>query len=112
MIIGQIKDGIVLDHITAGRGMEIYKILHLDANAFASVSRNASSLIPFSLTKSASASKNSLLFIVFILLSVFMNYLFSYSKPLISIARQIFAILEISNFMLSPFSSSSIQFPS
>ena len=30
MIIGQIKDGIVLDHITAGRGMEIYKILQLD----------------------------------------------------------------------------------
>ena len=29
MIIGQIKDGIVLDHITAGRGMEIYNILHL-----------------------------------------------------------------------------------
>lgn len=30
MIIGKIKDGIVLDHITAGRGMEIYKILGLD----------------------------------------------------------------------------------
>ena len=30
MIIGQIKDGIVLDHITAGRGMEVYKILGLD----------------------------------------------------------------------------------
>lgn len=30
MIIGQIKDGIVLDHITAGRCMEIYKILKLD----------------------------------------------------------------------------------
>ena len=30
MIIGQIKDGIVLDHITAGRGMEIYHILKLD----------------------------------------------------------------------------------
>ena len=30
MIIGQIKDGIVLDHITAGRGMEIYKILGLE----------------------------------------------------------------------------------
>ncbi|MBR6088780.1 MAG: aspartate carbamoyltransferase regulatory subunit [Anaerolineaceae bacterium] len=27
MIIGKIKDGIVLDHITAGRGMEIYRIL-------------------------------------------------------------------------------------
>ena len=30
MIIGQIKDGIVLDHITAGRCMDIYKILGLD----------------------------------------------------------------------------------
>ena len=29
MIIGQIKDGIVLDHITAGRGIEIYQILKL-----------------------------------------------------------------------------------
>ena len=29
MIIGQIKDGIVLDHIAAGRGMEIYNILKL-----------------------------------------------------------------------------------
>ena len=30
MIIGQIKDGIVLDHITAGHGMEVYRILGLD----------------------------------------------------------------------------------
>ncbi len=29
MIIGQIENGIVLDHITAGRGMEIYEILGL-----------------------------------------------------------------------------------
>ena len=29
MIIGNIKNGIVLDHITAGRGMEIYNVLHL-----------------------------------------------------------------------------------
>ena len=29
MIIGQIKDGIVLDHITAGNGMKIYNILKL-----------------------------------------------------------------------------------
>ena len=29
MIIGQIKDGIVLDHITAGNGMNIYNILKL-----------------------------------------------------------------------------------
>lgn len=30
MIIGQIRSGIVLDHITAGRGMEISRILGLD----------------------------------------------------------------------------------
>lgn len=30
MIIGQIKDGIVLDHITAGKGMTLYNILGLD----------------------------------------------------------------------------------
>lgn len=30
MIIGQIKDGIVLDHITAGKCMEIYAALELD----------------------------------------------------------------------------------
>ena len=30
MIIGQIKNGIVLDHITAGRSMEIYNVLGLD----------------------------------------------------------------------------------
>ena len=30
MIIGQIKDGFVLDHITAGKGMTIYNILKLD----------------------------------------------------------------------------------
>ncbi len=30
MIIGQIVDGIVLDHITAGRGVEIYNALGLD----------------------------------------------------------------------------------
>ena len=29
MIIGQITEGIVLDHITAGKGMEIYNILGL-----------------------------------------------------------------------------------
>jgi aspartate carbamoyltransferase regulatory subunit len=29
MIIGQIKNGIVLDHITAGQGMELYRILGL-----------------------------------------------------------------------------------
>ncbi len=30
MIIGQIRDGIVLDHITAGKGMEVYHVLGLD----------------------------------------------------------------------------------
>lgn len=30
MIIGKIANGIVLDHIAAGRGMEIYKVLDLD----------------------------------------------------------------------------------
>jgi aspartate carbamoyltransferase regulatory subunit len=30
MVIGQITDGIVLDHITAGKGMEIYRTLGLD----------------------------------------------------------------------------------
>ena len=29
MIIGQIKDGIVLDHITAGKAMQIYETLKL-----------------------------------------------------------------------------------
>ena len=29
MIIGQIKDGIVLDHITAGKAMDVYNILKL-----------------------------------------------------------------------------------
>ncbi len=31
MIIGQIKDGIVIDHITAGHGMTLYNFLGLDA---------------------------------------------------------------------------------
>ena len=31
MIIGAIENGLVLDHITAGRGMELYSILGLDA---------------------------------------------------------------------------------
>ena len=29
MIIGQIKEGVVLDHITAGKGMDIYNVLKL-----------------------------------------------------------------------------------
>ncbi len=31
MNIDAIQNGIVIDHITAGRGMEIYRLLHLDA---------------------------------------------------------------------------------
>ena len=31
MIIGQIKDGIVMDHITAGQGKRIYDILNLSS---------------------------------------------------------------------------------
>ena len=31
MNIDSIKNGIVIDHITAGRGMKIYNLLHLDA---------------------------------------------------------------------------------
>ena len=31
MKIDSIKDGIVLDHITAGHGMRIYQLLHLEA---------------------------------------------------------------------------------
>ena len=30
MIIGTIVDGVVIDHIPAGRGLEIYRYLHLD----------------------------------------------------------------------------------
>ena len=30
MVINPITDGIVLDHITAGKGMQLYKILNLD----------------------------------------------------------------------------------
>ena len=45
MIIGQIKDGIVLDHITAGKSMEIYNVLKLgklDCNV--AMIQNASSV--------------------------------------------------------------------
>ena len=31
MNIDAIRNGIVIDHITAGRGMEIYRLLHLDS---------------------------------------------------------------------------------
>ena len=30
MIIDSIKNGIVIDHIRAGRSMELYNLLHLD----------------------------------------------------------------------------------
>ena len=45
MIIGQIKDGIVLDHITAGKSMDIYNVLKLgklDCNV--AMIQNASSV--------------------------------------------------------------------
>ena len=44
MIIGQIRDGIVLDHITAGKGMDIYKILGLgDLDCTVAMIKNADS---------------------------------------------------------------------
>ena len=36
MIIGQIENGIVLDHITAGKGMKVYNLLGLDKLVFLS----------------------------------------------------------------------------
>ena len=45
MIVGQIKDGIVLDHITAGRGMEIYNVLKLgELDCTVALIKNAESL--------------------------------------------------------------------
>ena len=45
MIIGQIKNGIVLDHITAGMGMELYNILGLDKlNCQVAIIKNADSM--------------------------------------------------------------------
>lgn len=45
MIIGEIRNGIVLDHITAGRGMEIYNILHLgELDCTVAMIKNADSL--------------------------------------------------------------------
>ena len=44
MIIGQIKEGIVLDHITAGKAMEIYNILKLgDLDCTVAMIKNADS---------------------------------------------------------------------
>ncbi len=45
MIIGQLKDGIVLDHITAGRGMEIYNVLKLgEMDCMVAIVNNADSI--------------------------------------------------------------------
>ncbi len=45
MIIGQIKNGIVIDHITAGRGMELYNFLGLDKlNCQVALIKNAESV--------------------------------------------------------------------
>ena len=44
MIVGQIKDGIVLDHITAGNGMNIYNVLKLgDLDCTVALIKNAES---------------------------------------------------------------------
>ena len=44
MIVGQIKDGIVLDHITAGNGMNIYNVLKLgDLDCTVALIKNADS---------------------------------------------------------------------
>ena len=45
MIVGQIKDGIVLDHITAGNGMNIYNVLKLgELDCTVALIKNAESL--------------------------------------------------------------------
>lgn len=45
MIIGQIRDGIVIDHITAGKGMEIMRILGLeDRECTVAMIKNAESV--------------------------------------------------------------------
>ena len=45
MIIGQIENGIVLDHITAGKGLELYKILGLsELECAVAIITNASSV--------------------------------------------------------------------
>ena len=44
MNIDSIKNGIVIDHITAGKGMEIYRLLELDATDYSvALIKNASS---------------------------------------------------------------------
>ena len=45
MIIGQLVNGIVLDHITAGKGMEIYNVLGLgELNCTVALVKNADSV--------------------------------------------------------------------
>ena len=45
MIINPITNGIVLDHITAGRGMELYNILNLDKlDCSVAIIKNADSM--------------------------------------------------------------------
>ena len=45
MIIGEIKEGIVLDHITAGKAMEIYNVLKLgELDCTVAMIKNADSL--------------------------------------------------------------------
>ena len=45
MIIGQLKEGYVLDHITAGRGMDIYNLLGLgELDCSVAMIKNADSL--------------------------------------------------------------------
>ena len=45
MIVGQIKDGIVLDHITAGNGMNIYNVLKLgELDCTVALIKNAESI--------------------------------------------------------------------
>lgn len=45
MIIGQIKNGIVIDHITAGKGMTLYNFLGLDKlNCQVALIKNAESV--------------------------------------------------------------------
>ncbi|MGN1120841.1 MAG: aspartate carbamoyltransferase regulatory subunit, partial [Eubacteriales bacterium] len=44
MNIDSIKNGIVIDHITSGKGMEIYRLLELDATYYSvALIKNASS---------------------------------------------------------------------
>ena len=44
MNIDSIKNGIVIDHITAGRGMDLYRLLHLDeADCPVAIIQNAAS---------------------------------------------------------------------